>query len=61
MSGYQGLLALHKNSRIPYKKSKNHSLSAEQKLFKSTLARKGKTYKITQCQQKNSTKTSQIA
>gem|GEM_PF-4756812 len=29
-SGYQGLLALHKNSRISYKKSKKHPLTEEQ-------------------------------
>ena len=28
-SGYQGLLALHGNSRIPFKKSKNHPLTDE--------------------------------
>jgi len=38
-SGYQGLLALHKNSRIPYKKSKKHPLTAEQKLFNRTLSK----------------------
>jgi IS5 family transposase len=29
-SGYQGLSALHANSRIPYKKSKNHLLTEKQ-------------------------------
>jgi transposase len=38
-SGYQGLLALHKNSCIPYKKSKNHPLTAEQKWFNRELSR----------------------
>ena len=38
-SGYQGLLALHANSRIPYKKSKNHPLTAEQKLFNRELSK----------------------
>jgi len=38
-SGYQGLLALHANSRIPYKKRKNCPLSAEQKLYNRTLAK----------------------
>jgi IS5 family transposase len=38
-SGYQGLLGLHKNSRIPHKKSKNHPLSAEQRLFNIELSR----------------------
>jgi len=38
-SGYQGLLALHANSRIPYKKSKKHPLTAEQKLLNCELSR----------------------
>jgi transposase len=38
-SGYQGLLALHKNSRIPYKRSKNHPLTVEQKSFNRELSR----------------------
>jgi transposase len=38
-SGYQGLLALHANSRIPYKKSKNHPLTVEQKLFNRELSK----------------------
>jgi len=38
-SGYQGLLALHKNSRIPFKKSKNSPLLAEQKLFNRELSK----------------------
>jgi transposase len=38
-SGYQGLLALHKNSRIPYKKSKNHPLTAQQKSFNRQLSK----------------------
>jgi len=38
-SGYQGLLALHANSRIPFKKSKNCPLSVEQKLFNRELSK----------------------
>jgi len=38
-SGYQGLLALHKNSRIPYKKSKHHPLTVAQKAFNRELAK----------------------
>jgi IS5 family transposase len=38
-SGYQGLLALHKNSRIPYKKSKNHPLTLEQKSSNRALSK----------------------
>jgi transposase len=38
-SGYQGLLALHANSRIPHKKSKNHPLTAAQKLFNRVLSK----------------------
>ena len=38
-SGYQGLLKLHKNSRIPFKKSKNHPLTAEQKSYDRELSR----------------------
>jgi IS5 family transposase len=38
-SGYQGLLALHKNSRIPYKKSKNHPLTEEQKSLNRELSK----------------------
>jgi len=38
-SGYQGLLALHANSRIPQKKSKNCPLSVEQKLFNGELSK----------------------
>jgi len=38
-SGYQGLLKLHKNSRIPYKRSKNHPLTAEQKLLNRELSK----------------------
>ena len=37
-SGYQGLLKLHKNSRIPCKASKNHPLTPEQKLFNRELS-----------------------
>jgi transposase len=38
-SGYQGLLALHANSLIPYKKSKNHPLTEEQKWFNRELSK----------------------
>jgi transposase len=38
-SGYQGLLSLHKNSRIPHKRSKNHLLTLEQKAFNGELSR----------------------
>ena len=38
-SGYQGLLKLHKNSRIPYKKSKNHPLTSEQKSYNRELSK----------------------
>jgi transposase len=37
-SGYQGLLALHANSLIPYKASKNHPLTEEQKEFNRALS-----------------------
>jgi hypothetical protein len=38
-SGYQGLLELHKNSWIPYKKSKKHPLTAEQKRWNRELSK----------------------
>jgi len=38
-SGYQGLLGLHKNSRIPYKRSKKRPLTRERKLFNRTLSK----------------------
>jgi len=38
-SGYQGLLGLHKNSRIPYKRSKKRPLTLERKLFNRTLSK----------------------
>jgi len=38
-SGYQGLLAWHRNSRIPFKRSKNHPLTKEQKAFNRELSR----------------------
>jgi len=38
-SGYQGLLALHANSQIPFKKSKKCPLSVEQKLFNRELSK----------------------
>ena len=37
-SGYQGLLAIHANSDIPFKKSKKHPLSKEQELANKLLA-----------------------
>jgi hypothetical protein len=37
-SGYQGLLALHANSLIPFKKSKNNPLTEEQKWFNRALS-----------------------
>ena len=37
-SGYQGLLALHENSRTPFKKPKGGELSEEQKQFNRELA-----------------------
>jgi transposase len=38
-SGYQGLLKLHRNSRIPYKRSKNRPLVRELKLFNRQLSK----------------------
>jgi hypothetical protein len=38
-SGYQGIAAWHANSEIPYKKSKNHPLTDEEKAFNRRLAR----------------------
>jgi hypothetical protein len=38
--GYQGIVALHANSRTPAKKSKNHPLTPEQKTANRELARK---------------------
>jgi len=32
-SGYQGICSFHKNSETPIKASKNHKLSAEEKLY----------------------------
>ena len=37
-SGYQGLLKLHQNSRIPYKASKHRPLTADQKSFNRELS-----------------------
>ena len=37
-SGYQGLLALHANSLIPFKKSKNNPLTEDQKWFNRALS-----------------------
>jgi len=39
-SGYQGMLALHPNSRTPVKKSKLHPLSQEQKAYNRKLSQK---------------------
>jgi hypothetical protein len=38
-SGYQGIKDYHANSEVPYKKSKNRPLSAEEKAFNRQLAR----------------------
>jgi hypothetical protein len=38
-SGYQGITAYHVNSETPYKKSKNHPLSKDEKAFNRRLAR----------------------
>lgn len=38
-SGYQGLYDYHAHSRIPYKKSKHHPLTCEQKKFNRELSR----------------------
>jgi len=38
-SGYQGIAAYHSNSDVPFKKSKKHSLTAEEKAFNRRLAR----------------------
>jgi len=38
-SGYQGVAQYHANSEVPYKKSKNHPLTEEQKAFNRRLAR----------------------
>ena len=38
-SGYQGIVAYHVNSEIPFKKSKNHPLTPEEKAFNRRLAR----------------------
>ena len=37
-SGYQGLLALHANSLIPFKRSKHHPLTEDQKWFNRALS-----------------------
>lgn len=39
-SGYQGILRVHKNSLIPFKASKNHSLTAEEKAFNRDISKK---------------------
>jgi len=39
-SGYQGICSLHKNSEIPIKSSKNHKLSAEEKLYNRCVSKK---------------------
>jgi transposase len=38
-SGYQGLLAIHANSRTPIKKKKNKELTAEEKAYNRELSR----------------------
>ena len=38
-SGYQGIASYHANSEVPYKKSKNHPLSKEEKAFNRQLSR----------------------
>jgi len=38
-SGYQGIASYHANSEVPYKKSKNHPLSKEEKVFNRQLSR----------------------
>ena len=38
-SGYQGIATYHANSEVPYKKSKNHPLTPEEKAFNRRLAR----------------------
>jgi hypothetical protein len=38
-SGYQGIAEYHANSEVPYKKSKNHPLTEEEKAFNRQLAR----------------------
>lgn len=37
--GYQGIKKLHKNSRIPFKKTKKIALNQEQKIFNRQLAK----------------------
>ena len=37
-SGYQGIASYHANSEVPYKKSKNHPLSKEEKVFNRQLS-----------------------
>ena len=38
-SGYQGIVAWHANSEVPYKKSKNRPLTEDEKAFNRRLAR----------------------
>ena len=38
-SGYQGISDYHRNSEVPFKKSKNHPLTPEEKAFNRRLAR----------------------
>ena len=38
-SGYQGIVAYHANSAIPFKKSKNRPLTPEEKAYNRQLAR----------------------
>ncbi len=37
--GYLGICDIHKNTILPYKRSKNHPLTPEQKLFNSNLSK----------------------
>jgi len=38
-SGYQGIVDYHANSEVPFKKTKNRPLTAEEKAFNRRLAR----------------------
>jgi len=38
-SGFQGIYDLHKNSMIPFKRTKNHPLTAEEKAFNRELSK----------------------
>lgn len=39
-SGFQGICDYHKNSLIPFKSSKNHKLSSDEKAFNKALSKK---------------------